>query len=36
MGHKFGERRRPVVSSTLVVVRDVELLDLRLRCPLLI
>jgi hypothetical protein len=34
MGHKFGERRRPVVSSIFAAVRDVALLDLRLRCQL--
>jgi hypothetical protein len=33
-GHKFGERRRPVVSSTFVAVRDVDLLDLLLQCQL--
>jgi hypothetical protein len=32
-GHKFAERRHPAVSSTSVVVRDADLLALRLRRP---
>jgi hypothetical protein len=33
-GHKFAERRRRVASATFGVVRDVDLLDLHLQCPL--